>query len=109
MVSVELINIKENMSNITIALKSEIAAKRAELKFMVADYKQAVAFEKQVRKDVRIAKAVIKQQRAADRAAKRVARIIKLEAKLAALKNPVGIKAVKANKKPSKVTILKAA
>jgi hypothetical protein len=76
---------------------------------MVADYKQAVVFEKQVRADVRIAKAVIKQQRTAARAANRVARIIKLEAKLAALKNPVGIKAVKANKKPSKVTILKAA
>jgi len=32
-----------------------------------------------------------------------------LEAKLASLKNPVGIKAVKANKKPSNVTVLKAA
>ena len=44
-----------------------------------------------------------------DRAAKKADRIAKLEAKLAALKNPVGTAARKANMKPSTVTVLKAA
>jgi hypothetical protein len=51
----------------------------------------------------------LRAQKAADRAAKKAARIAKLEAKLASLKNPVGTKAIKANKKPSNVTVLKAA
>jgi len=55
------------------------------------------------------AKKIARENKAYDRAAKKAARIAKLEAKLAALKNPVGIKAVKANKKPSNVTVLKAA
>jgi len=55
------------------------------------------------------AKKIARENKAFDRAAKKAARIAKLEAKLASLKNPVGIKAVKANKKPSNVTVLKAA
>lgn len=109
MVYVELIEIKENMSNITIALKSEIAVKRAEVKKMVAQYKEAVAAEKQARAVMKLARSINKENRAVERAAKKAERIAKLEAKLAALKNPVGIKALKANRKPSKVTVLKAA
>jgi hypothetical protein len=48
-----------------------------------------------------------KQNSAALRAAKKADRIAKLEAKLAALRNPVGAKAVKANRKPGKVTVTK--
>ena len=46
-----------------------------------------------------------KQNSAALRAEKKAARIAKLEAKLEALRNPVGTKAIKANRKPSKVTV----
>jgi len=45
-----------------------------------------------------------KQNSAALRAQKKAERIAKLEAKLNALRNPVGTKAIKANKKPGKVT-----
>jgi uncharacterized protein (UPF0210 family) len=46
-----------------------------------------------------------KQNSANLRAAKKAERIAKLEAKLDALRNPVGAKAIKANKKPSKATV----
>ncbi len=48
-----------------------------------------------------------KQNSAALRAEKKAARIAKLEAKLEALRNPVGTKAVKANRKAGKVTTTK--
>jgi len=50
-----------------------------------------------------------KQNSAALRAQKKADRIAKLEARLEALRNPVGAKAIKANKKPSKVTVTKIA
>ena len=50
-----------------------------------------------------------KQNSAALRAQKKAERIAKLEARLEALRNPVGAKAIKANKKPSKVTVTKLA
>jgi hypothetical protein len=50
-----------------------------------------------------------KQNSAALRAQKKAERIAKLEAKLEALRNPVGAKAIKANKKPSKATVTKTA
>ena len=70
---------------------------------------------------VKSIKEMIKEHAAANRAAnaerkansralreqKRADRIAKLEAKLAALRNPVGAKAIRANKKPSKVTVTK--
>jgi len=46
-----------------------------------------------------------KQNSAAHRAAKKAERIAKLEAKLAALRNPAGAKAIKANRKPSACTV----
>jgi hypothetical protein len=48
-----------------------------------------------------------KQNSAALRAQKKADRIAKLEARLEALRNPVGAKAIKANKKPSKATVTK--
>jgi hypothetical protein len=48
-----------------------------------------------------------KQNSAALRAQKKAERIAKLEAKLEAMRNPVGAKALKANKKPGKVTTTK--
>ena len=48
-----------------------------------------------------------KQNSAALRAEKKAARIAKLEAKLEALRNPVGTKAIKANRKAGKVTTTK--
>ncbi len=50
-----------------------------------------------------------KQNSAALRAEKKAARIAKLEAKLEALRNPVGAKAIKANRKAGKVTVTKVA
>jgi hypothetical protein len=50
-----------------------------------------------------------KQNSAALRASKRAERIAKLEAKLDALRNPVGTKAIKANRKAGKVTVTKVA
>ena len=50
-----------------------------------------------------------KQNSALLRAQKKADRIAKLEAKLEAMRNPVGAKAIKANKKPSKVVSTKTA
>jgi hypothetical protein len=47
-----------------------------------------------------------KSEKRAVRATAKAARIAAMEAKLEALKNPVGINAKKAAKKPSKVTII---
>ena len=48
-----------------------------------------------------------KQNSALLRAQKKADRIAALEAKLEALRNPVGAKAIKANKKPSKPAVTK--
>ena len=50
-----------------------------------------------------------KQNSALARAEKKAARIAALEAKLEALRNPVGTKAIKANRKAGKVTVTKLA
>jgi len=97
------------MSNITIAMKSEIATKRAELKALVASYKEAKVAEKEARAVASEVKKIAKENKAFDRAAKKADRIAKLEAKLASLKNPVGTAARKAAKKPSNVTVMKMA
>jgi hypothetical protein len=80
---------------------------------LMAELKEAIRIDVMA---ARVAKAknkeikkIARENKAFDRAAKKAARIAKLEAKLASLKNPVGAKAVKANKKPSNVTVLKAA
>jgi hypothetical protein len=65
--------------------------------------------QKTIRAEVKAKKVAAKSASAADRAEKKAARIAKLEAKLMAMKNPVGRLAIKAAKKPSKVTVTKMA
>jgi len=73
------------------AIKSDVAAAKA-----------AKALDKEIKK-------IARENKAFDRAAKKAERIAKLEAKLSALKNPVGTAARKAAKKPSNVTVMKMA
>jgi hypothetical protein len=80
---------------------------------LMAELKEAIRIDVMA---ARVAKAkakeikkIARENKAYDRAAKKAARIAKLEAKLASLKNPVGAKAIKAAKKPSNVSVLKAA
>jgi hypothetical protein len=76
---------------------------------LMAELKEAIRIDVMA---ARVAKAknkeikkIARENKAFDRAAKKAARIAKLEAKLTALKNPVGAKAIKANKKPSKASV----
>ena len=86
----------------------------ADAKAKVVAIRKEVADLRRMRKDMRIEvaakRAAAKELKAYDRAEKKAARIVKLEAKLLSLKTgPVGIKALKANRKASKVTITKVA
>ena len=68
------------------------------------------AVKEMIKQDIaanRAAKFEQKQNSALARAEKKAERIAKLEAKLEALRNPVGAKAIKANRKASKVTVTK--
>jgi hypothetical protein len=97
------------MTTFSIVNELNLADKRAlivELKDAIRVDLMAARVAKAKNKEI---KKIARENKAFDRAAKKAARIAKLEAKLASLKNPVGIKAVKANKKPSNVTVLKAA
>ena len=97
------------MTTFSIVNELNLADKRAliaELKDAIRVDLMAARVEKQRAKEI---KKIARENRAFDRAAKKADRIAKLEAKLAALKNPVGTAARKANKKPSNVTVLKAA
>ncbi len=90
--------------------KEDLAAAKA----VVVAIRKEVADLRRARKDARInlraEKIAAKELKAIDRAEKKAARIVKLEAKLLSLKTgPVGIKALKANRKASKVTITKVA
>ena len=73
-----------------------LAQKRATIAALRESIKQDVILK-------RAAKATAKADKAATREAKRAERIAKLKAKLDALTNPVGTKAVKANRKPGAV------
>lgn len=100
-----------SLSSLAIASKKE---ELTEARAKVAAIKAEVTALRRMRKDMRIEvaakRAAAKELEAADRAAKKSARIAKLEAKLLALKTgPVGIKALKANRKPSKVVVKKIA
>jgi capsule polysaccharide export protein KpsE/RkpR len=87
-----------------------IEAKREEIAAAKAELASLVRMRKDARIQIRAEKAAAKELKAIDRAEKKAARIAKLEAKLLALKTgPVGIKALKANRKPSKVTVKKIA
>jgi phosphoribosylformylglycinamidine (FGAM) synthase-like enzyme len=79
-----------------------------------AEVKRLIEVVRQERMDAAFAREVARTQKVFDREAKATARaerkakqIAKLEAKLLAMKAPkVGVKAAKANRKPSKVTVL---
>ena len=97
------------MATFNIVNELTLAEKRA----LVVELKDAIRVDLMA---ARVAKAkakeikkIARENKAYDRAVKKAARIAKLEAKLNALKNPVGSKAIKANKKPSNVSVLKAA
>ena len=53
-------------------------------------------------------KTILKDQKATERAEKRQAQIAKLQAKIEALSNPVGYKAIKANRKAGAVKVFDA-
>jgi len=103
-----------------VAVKVATSVELKEAKEMLAFYRGRVAFlraaVKEQRLDAKIAKSAARNAKMAEREAKAAARaqrkadrIATLEAKLSALKNPVGTKAVKANRRPSKVTVTKVA
>jgi len=65
---------------------------------------------KSARANAKVEKTIARQAKTNIATVKKAERIAKLEAKLLALKTgPVGIKALKANKKPSKVIVTKIA
>jgi hypothetical protein len=87
-----------------------LAAARAEVARLSALVKQERADAKIMRALVRADRIAAREVKARDRAEKRAARVAKLEAKLAALKSPVvGVKAMRANRRPSKVTVTQGA
>jgi len=97
------------MTTFSIVNELNLADKRA----LIVELKDAIRVDMMA---ARVAKArdkeikkIARENKAFDRATKKAARIAKLEAKLLALKNPVGTAARKAAKKPSNVTVLKAA
>ena len=87
-----------------------IESKREEIAAAKAELAKLIRMRKDARIQIAAERAAAKELKAIDRAEKKAMRIAKLEAKLMALKSkPVGVKAIKANKKPSKVTVLKMA
>ncbi len=97
-------------------IKTDKKDERNIRKIVIADHKLARATKKAEKIDARDRKRIARVQKAnmrADekrikrdlRSAAKAARVTALEAKLEALKNPVGIAAKKAAKKPSKVVI----
>ena len=87
-----------------------IESKREEIAAAKAELSKLIRMRKDARIEMAAKRAAAKELKVLDRAEKKAARIAKLEAKLIALKSkPVGAKAIKANKKPSKVTVLKMA
>ena len=87
-----------------------IESKRQEIAAAKAELSKLIRMRKDARIQIAAERAAAKELKAIDRAEKKAMRIAKLEAKLIALKSkPVGAKAIKANKKPSKVTVLKMA
>ena len=87
-----------------------IESKREEIAAAKAELSKLIRMRKDARIQIAAERAAAKELKAIDRAEKKAMRIAKLEAKLIALKSkPVGTKAIKANKKPSKVTVLKMA
>jgi hypothetical protein len=87
-----------------------LAAARAEVARLSALVKQEREDAKFERAMTRAQKVFEREAKATARAEKRAERVAKLEAKLAALKSPVvGVKAMRANRRPSKVVITQGA
>ena len=87
-----------------------IESKREEIAAAKAELAKLIRMRKDARIELAAKRAAAKELKAIDRAEKKAVRIAKLEAKLLSLKTgPVGIKALKANRKPSKVVVKKIA
>jgi hypothetical protein len=100
------------MSKTTLASDLAVTLKivQAEMKTLREKAVKVRAALKDARISAKAEKAIARQSKQNVAAAKKAERIAKLEAKLLALKTkPVGTKAIVANKKPSKVTVLKMA
>ena len=100
------------MSKTTLASDLAVTLKivQAEMKTLREKAVKVRAALKDSRASAKVEKKIVRQAKQNVAAAKKAERIAKLEAKLLALKTgPVGIKARKANKKPSKVTVTKIA
>ena len=82
-----------------------LAQKREAVKALRASIKEELAVRKMARAAAKVEKTIARQAKRNIAAAKKAERIAKLEAKLASLKNPVGTKAIKANKKPSAAVV----
>ena len=93
-------------SDLSVALKNI----QSEMKTLRAKAIEVRASLKSARANARTEKTIARQAKTNIATVKKAERIAKLEAKLLALKTgPVGIKALKANKKPSKVIVTKIA
>ena len=79
-----------------------VSQKRA----MIVELRAEIASDKMMAKQVKI---IERERKAEARAEKRANRIAALQAKIDALRNPVGAKAIKANRKPSKAIVTKLA
>jgi len=91
-----------------VALTVELKDAREMLNFYRGRVALLRAQLKEVRLDAKVDKITARNARAAAREEKRAEKIAKMEAKLLALKTgPVGAKAVRANKKPSKAKTTK--
>jgi len=100
------------MSKTTLASDLAVTLKivQAEMKTLREKAVKVRAALKDARDSAKVEKKIARQAKQNVAAAKKAERIAKLEAKLLALKTkPVGTKAIAANKKPSKVTVLKMA
>ena len=98
------------MSKPTSLSAMAIASKREELAKVKAELAELILMRKNLRAESKAKRAAARVLKVAEKAEKKAARIAKLEAKLLAMKTgPVGIKALKANRKPSKVTVKKVA
>jgi hypothetical protein len=92
------------------AMKALLAEKREALKTLRYEIKTLSENIKRDKLEAKVLRDYNKTQKAIARDMKKAERIAKLEAKLSALKTPpVGAAARKASKKPSAVTITKAA
>lgn len=92
----------EMMKNFGLLGNLSISQKRE----LITELRAEIMADKAIAKAVKIE---AKQAKAAARADKKAARIAALQVKIDALLNPVGAKAIKANRKPSKVTVTKTA